>query len=90
MFAIIPETETRFWSIFRCLLTPLAVVSLLMCLVAAIATALGENTPVIDGRQIRGIEGVFVCLAAFPFLVAFFTFAFACAGYLKCRKTRRP
>jgi hypothetical protein len=88
MFAIIPKAETRFWSIFRYLLIPLAAVSLLMCLVAAIATALGASTPVIDGRQIKGIEGVLVCLAAFPFLTAFFTVAFACAVYLSRRRMR--
>lgn len=88
VFTLIPKAETRFWSIFRHLAIPLTALSLFMCIVAAVVTSLGGSTPVIDGRQIRGIEGVFLCLAAFPFLTAFFTFAFAGAVYLSRRKMR--
>ncbi len=89
MFIVVPRTETRFWPILRCLVIPLTATSLLLCVVAAVVTALGGNTPVMDGRQVRGLEGVLVCLAAFPLLAGFLTFAFAGAVWLSRRKLRR-
>jgi hypothetical protein len=89
MLPVVPKTETRFWGIFRCLLFPVGAVSLLLCIVGAVVTAFGESTPVIDGRQIRGVAGVLLCLAAFPFLTLFATLGFSCALYFDRLKMRR-
>ena len=89
MLPVVPKTETRFWGIFRCLLLPAGVISLFLCIVMAILTALGENAPVIDGREVRGLAGVLPCLAAFPFVMFFGAFSFAVALYFDRSKTRR-
>jgi hypothetical protein len=66
----------------------MSVLTLFVCFLAAILTALGENTPVVNGRELRGIEGVFVCLAAFPFSALVVTFIATIAVYSGRRKMR--
>lgn len=89
MLRVLPENETRFWGIFRCLLLPAAVISLSLCIVMALATAFGENAPVFDGREVRGLSGVLICLAAFPFVMFFGAFSFTVALYFDRRKVRK-
>jgi hypothetical protein len=89
MLPIIPKTETRFWNLFRCFLFPVGAVSLFLCIVMAFVTAVGESAPIIDGREIRGVAGALVCLAAFPFVTLFGALAFASALYFDRTKMKR-
>ena len=89
MLPIVPKTETRFWRIFRCLLVPVGAVSLFLCIVMAIVTGIGESAPVIDGREVRGVAGALICLAAFPFITSFGAFGFTVALYFDRMKMRR-
>ena len=89
MLPVVPKSETRFWGIFRCLLLPAGLISLFVCIVMAIVTALGESAPVIDGREVRGLAGVLICLAAFPFIMLFGAFGFTVALYFDRAKMRR-
>ena len=88
MLPVIPKTETRFWSIFRCLLIPAGAISFLFCIVMTIFTALGESAPTIDDQEVRGVAGVLVCLAAFPFVTLFGAFGLAVAIYFDRMKLR--
>jgi hypothetical protein len=55
----------------------------------AFLTAFGESSPVIDGREVHGVAGALVCLAAFPFVMLFGAFGFAVGIYFDRQKIRR-
>jgi len=89
MLPVIPKSETRFWSIFKCLLIPASAISFCICLFLAVTTAFGNSGPVIDGHEVRGVAGVLIFLAAFPFVTLFGSFAFAVAIFFDRIKLRR-
>ena len=89
MLPVIPKTETRFWSIFRCLLIPAAAISFCVCIFAAVTTAFGDSGPDIDGREVRGIAGALFCFAAFPFVMLLGAFGVTVAIYFDRMKLWR-
>lgn len=89
MQSVVPKSETRFWGIFRCLLLPVGLISLLLCIVLAVVTAMGANTPVINGHEVPGLSGALICLAAFPFITLLGASGFAAALYFERMKVKR-
>jgi len=89
MPSIAPKYETRFWKIFRSLLLPSAAISMLLSIVMALTTALGGHAPVMDGREVTGVAGVLICLAAFPFALFLGAFGFTVLLYFNRTKLRR-
>lgn len=85
---LIPKTEKRFWRIFRSLLLPMSAFAFLLCLLGAVFTAFGEGTAIVNGREVRGVEGALACLTAFPIFAPAFTFIATFAVYSSRRKMK--
>jgi hypothetical protein len=47
---------------------PLGVISLFLCLLLATVAVFGENPPVVNGRELRGLTGALQLVAFFPIL----------------------
>jgi hypothetical protein len=85
MVQIVPSQETRFWSLFRHLLIPIAIFSGLICLVCGIASACGEQAVFVNGKPLLGWRGVLACVICFPVATVAFSFTAAWVLFLHRR-----
>jgi hypothetical protein len=75
--------------IFRWLVFPLGVISLFLCLVLATVAVFGENPPVVNGRELRGLTGALQLVAFFPVLTLFLSLVVSFGIYFDRLKTRK-
>ena len=82
-FAFIPPGERRFWRLFRHLIGPIAVLTLLMGLVLGLVAAFSEG-PVIflHNHPVTGWEAIFLILALVPVFAGLFSIIVAWTLYI--------